>query len=98
MTPIDAPGLRRLIGGDLSLLPTLRETSPDDLLGVARETAGPMVTVDAVTRVLEARRAGSASAAETWRWAKLLLHKTHPYTHRPRGPDSDPEDLTALWE
>jgi hypothetical protein len=98
VAPIDPSGLRRLVDGDLRLLPDLRETSPDELVRVAHDAPDLVVTVDALTRVFEARKSGSTAAADTWRWAKLLLHKTHPYVWRSRGPEPDPDDLAAIRE
>lgn len=92
MSAIDEAGLRRLVAGDLASLVALRATPRDELVRVARATPGLLVTADAVTSVLEARRAGTAAAAETWRWAKLLLHATHPYVGPPVAP-VDPADV-----
>jgi hypothetical protein len=90
MKPIDAAGLRRLAGGELPELATLRETSPDELARVATEIGDLVVPLEAVAAVLEARRTGAARAEDTWRWAKLLLHRTHPYVRRARGPEPNP--------
>lgn len=53
--PLDADALRRLVDGDLSLLPRLKATPPARLDAIARE-APLTVTADSVIGVLEARR------------------------------------------
>jgi Family of unknown function (DUF6188) len=78
-----------LVAGDLAPLAALRETPRDELVRVARAARGLVVTVAAVSNVLEARRDGTAVVADTWRWAKLLLHATHPYIGPATARDSD---------
>ena len=87
-----------MVAGDLAPLAALRDTPRDELVRVARAARDLVVTVAAVSNVLEARRAGTAVVADTWRWAKLLLHATHPYIGPAIARDSDPANAQEALE